>query len=109
MKFSDFAADTVRSGQHAILPTLRSAVRDRDQEFKDFSEIQALYVAKGTPMVTPANLVPQGAKKDDPAIQNPLTFIHEYAFPSGPNTSLIQFPLPNVIAGACLLSLQPSP
>lgn len=102
VKFSDFAADTVRSGQHAILPALRSAVRDQDQEFNNFADIKTLYADKGTPMTTPYNLIPQGAQVD-PATQNPLTFIHEYAFPTGPDTSLLTFPLPELIAGASSL------
>ena len=50
-----------------------------------------------------ANLTPPGAKPAQQT-QDPLTFIHEYTFPTGPDTSLLTFPLPELIQGA-LLSL----
>lgn len=101
VKFSDFAAETLRSGQHAIVPILKSAVRDGDQEFGSFGEIMDMYAAKKAQVVTPSNLTPQAAPNASTAgttTQNPLTFIHEYAFPSGPDTKLLTFPLPGVIA-----------
>jgi len=109
VKFSDFAAETVRSAQHAIVPVLKTAARDHDQEFNSLDDIHTLYASKGAPIATPFNLIPPNASPTspvakttgtDPAAYDPLTFIHEYAFPSGPDTSLISFPLPPLIAGA---------
>jgi hypothetical protein len=98
VKFSDFAADTVRSGQHSILPALRGA-RDKEHDFNSFGDIQALYAPKGTQMPDLGNLTPPGAKPAQQT-QDPLTFIHEYTFPTGPDTSLLTFPLPELIQGA---------
>lgn len=104
VKFSDFAAETVRSGQHAIIPVLKGAVRNEDEEFHGFSDVRSLYAAKGTSMTVPYNLTPPASSPghQDTTTQNPLTFIHEYAFPSGPDTSLITFPLPRILAGGLL-------
>jgi len=115
VKFSDFAAEAVRSVQHSILPVLRSATRDKDQDFNSLDDVETLYVPKGSPMVTPFNLIPPNASPTspvarasgtDPAAYDPLTFIHEYAFPSGPDTTHISFPLPQLIAGACRSPVQ---
>ncbi|KAG0619453.1 hypothetical protein M758_4G141400 [Ceratodon purpureus] len=101
VKFSDFAADAVRGGSHKLIPTLKTAAGYGNQEFISFEDIKTLYVATDS-SVTGAlgNLKPQGAvgdQLDNLSNQNPLTFVHEYAFPSGSDTDHITYPLPAVI------------
>jgi len=106
VKFSDFAADTIRSTQHAILPVLSSAVKDQDVDFNSLADIEKLYAKEGKSIAVPFNLIPPAAKSSSPAAQDtaadpasyePLTFIHEYAFPTGPDTTHIKFPKPALI------------
>ena len=109
VKFSDFAADAVRDGSHKLIPTLKTAAGYGDQEFINFADIKSLYVSTDS-TVTGAldNLEPQGAVHNELTAlsnQNPLTFVHEYAFPSGSDTDHITYPLPAIIAGALLLAI----
>jgi hypothetical protein len=103
VKFSDFAADAVRGGSHKIIPTLKTAAGYGDDEFNSFADIKSLYVATDSRVTAPlSNLKPEGAVGDEVASlwnQNPLTFVHEYAFPSGSDTDHITYPLPAVITG----------
>lgn len=110
VKFSDFAADTIRSTQHAILPVLSTAVKDQDLDFNSLADIENLYAKQGSSVAVPFNLIPPAAKSNspaaaqdaaaaDPASYEPLTFIHEYAFPTGPDTTHIKFPQPALIQG----------
>jgi hypothetical protein len=102
VKASDFAADALRSQQHRLLPTVK-ALGEMEQEFDNFADIKSLYSPQGKTTNGMSNLVPAAtdSSKTTPnpkvTVQDPLAFVHEYAFPSGPDTSGITFPLPRVI------------
>lgn len=107
VKASDFAADALRSQQHRLLPTVKS-LGEMEQEFDNFADIRSLYAPKGKTTNGVSNLVP--AATADPAktnantkvtVEDPLAFVHEYAFPSGTDTNQITFPLPQILEGAC--------
>lgn len=106
VKASDFAADALRSQQHRLLPTVK-ALGEMEQEFDNFADIKSLYAPEGKTTNGVSNLVPAatGSSKTNPnpkvPVEDPLAFVHEYAFPTGPDTSQITFPLPKVIEGAC--------
>ena len=103
VKFSDFAAESVRGAQHSLIPTLFDAA-SKDKDFESFEEIKALYAKKGAAVDVPNNLVPRTGVPEKiltPGEPQPLTFIHEWAFPTGPDTSFLNFPLPDIIAGGC--------
>lgn len=105
VKASDFAADALRSQQHRLLPTVK-ALGEGEQEFDNFADIKSLYSKEGKSTNGVSNLVPAAtdsskAPTSGVTVQDPLAFVHEYAFPTGPDTNQITFPLPRVIEGAC--------
>lgn len=104
VKFSDFAADAVRGGSHNIIPTLKTAAGYGDREFNSFADIKSLYVSTDSAVTGPLdNLKPQRAGGDELnalSNQDPLTFVHEYAFPSGSDTDHLTYPMPALIKGA---------
>jgi len=100
VKFSDFAAESVRGVQHNLIPTLHNSLT-ADKEFESLEEVKCLYAKQGAKLDVPNNLVPRTGVPDKilvPGQPQPLTFIHEWAFPTGPDTSFLTFPLPDVIA-----------
>ncbi|KAG0566967.1 hypothetical protein KC19_7G100500 [Ceratodon purpureus] len=98
VKFSDFAAESVRGAQHGLIPALQSHITGNN-EFESLEEIKRLYAKRGAKLDVPNNLIPRNSASSDeiPGESQPLTFIHEYFFPTGPDTNLITYPLPDVI------------
>ena len=113
VKASDFAADALRSQQHRLLPTVKS-LGEMEQEFDSFKDIKSLYAPQGKKTNGVSNLVPAATDSTKTnantkvTVEDPLAFVHEYAFPSGPDTSQITFPLPKILEGACK-TLNPKP
>lgn len=96
VKFSDSIAESVRGAQHNLIPALQSAA---DKEFESLEQIKGLYAKQGAKLDVPNNLAPNAGDSEKSTTQlQPLTFVHEYFFPTGPDTAFLTYPLPDVIA-----------
>ena len=109
VKWSDFAAESVRGGTHSLIGALESDPVF-EKEFESFDDIRKLYAKKGTNVDVPINLAPKSAAGANdkfliPGQPQPLTFVHEWLFPTGPDTTLLKYPWPDAIAGTGMHAL----